>query len=390
LEAVAVAKTIEEINEKLKKGKAVVFTAEEAVSMAKEQGIKKCASEIDVVTSATFGAMCSSGAVLNFGHSDPPIRMSEITLNGVEAYGGLAAVDTYIGATQPGRDTGIEYGGAHVIEDLIAGKEIALEARSSGTDCYITKEFKSKVRLKDLNQAYLFNPRNAYQNYSAATNTTRSIKRTYMGTLLPKMGNVTYTTSGELSPLLKDPNLRTIGIGTRILLCGGEGFIVFEGTQAINGVTKLANGDKSYAGYTLAVIGDLKGMKSEYIKAATFEGYGCTLYIGIGIPLPVIDEDMMADLAVSNEHLYTNIYDYGYSERSRKVIKTVSYAELRSGEVEIEGVKVKTAPLSSLYKARKIAEELKSKLLNGEFVMTQPAAMLPYRKSLNVLKRGNK
>jgi uncharacterized protein (DUF39 family) len=385
-----VAKTIEEINEKIKKGKAVVFTAEEAVSMAKEQGVKKCANEIDVVTSATFGAMCSSGAVLNFGHSDPPIRMAEIMLNGVEAYGGLAAVDTYIGATQPGRDTGIEYGGAHVIEDLIAGKEIALEARSGGTDCYITKEFKSKVRLKDLNQAYLFNPRNAYQNYSAATNTTGAIKRTYMGTLLPRMGNVTYTTAGELSPLLKDPKLRTIGIGTKILLCGGEGFVAFEGTQAVNNVTKLDNGNTMYAGYTLAVIGDLKGMKSEYIKAAAFEGYGCTLYVGIGIPLPVIDEDMMADIAVPNERLYTNIYDYGYSERSRKVIKTVSYAELRSGEVEIEGKTIKTAPLSSLYKARKIAGELKAKLLNGEFVMTQPASMLPHRKSINVLKRGNK
>lgn len=380
------AKTIEEINEKIKKGEAVIFTAEQAVAMAKEQGVKKCSEQIDVVTAATFGAMCSSGAVLNFGHSDPPIRMGEIYLNGVEAYGGLAAVDTYIGATQPGKTTGIEYGGAHVIEDLIAGKEIELIARSSGTDCYIAKEVKSKIRLKDLNQAYLFNPRNAYQNYSAATNTTKSIKRTYMGTLLPQMGNITYTTSGEMSPLLKDPNLRTIGIGTKILLCGGEGFVVFEGTQAVNNVTDLDNGDKHYAGYTLAVIGDLKGMKSEYIKAATFDGYGSSLFVGIGVPLPVIDEDMMADIAVPNEHLYTYIYDYGYSERSRKALRRVSYAELRSGEVEIDGKKIRTAPLSSMVKARKIAEELREKILKGEFVMTVPAAALPHRDKLNVLK----
>lgn len=383
-------KSIEEINEKIKSGKAVVFTAEEAVAMAKEQSVKKCAERIDVVTSATFGAMCSSGAVLNFGHSDPPIRMGEITLNGVEAYGGLAAVDTYIGATQPGRDKGIEYGGAHVIEDLIAGKSIELEARSAGTDCYSRKEIKTNLKLSDLNQAYLFNPRNAYQNYSAATNTTKSTKHTYMGTLLPEMGNITYSTSGELSPLLKDPKLRTIGIGTRILLCGGEGYVVFEGTQAINGVTELENGDSNYAGYTLALIGDLKGMKSEFIRAAAFEGYGTTLYVGIGVPLPVIDEDMMADLAVSNEHLYTNIYDYGYSERSKKVIKRVTYAQLRSGEVEIDGRKIRTAPLSSLLKARKIASELKEKMLSGAFVMTAPAAALPFRSSLNVLKAEGK
>lgn len=379
------AKSIDEINEKIKKGKAVVFTAEQAVAMAKERGIAECAEKIDAVTTATFGAMCSSGAVLNFGHSDPPIRMSEITLNGVEAYGGLAAVDTYIGATQPGRDTGIEYGGAHVIEDLIAGKEIELEARSLGTDCYVRKEIKTKIRLSDLNQAYLFNPRNAYQNYSAATNTTKTTKRTYMGTLLPCMGNVTYTTSGEMSPLLKDPKLRTIGIGTRILLCGGEGFVVFEGTQAVNKAETLENGDKYYAGYTLAVIGDMKGMKSEYIRAATFDGYGVSLFVGIGIPIPVIDEDMMADIAVPNERLYTYVYDYGYSERSRKALARVSYAQLRSGEVEIDGKKIRTAPLSSVYKARKIADELKNKILNGEFLMTNPAAPLPPREKLEVL-----
>jgi uncharacterized protein (DUF39 family) len=385
-----VSKTIQEINEKIKKGKALIFTAEEAVAMAKEQGVAKCAKEIDVVTTATFGAMCSSGAMLNFGHSDPPIRMSEIHINGVEAYGGLAAVDTYIGATQPGKTTGIEYGGAHVIEDLIAGKELDLCAKSSGTDCYSAKEVRTKIRLSDLNQAYMYNPRNAYQNYSAATNTSKTTKRTYMGTLLPNMGNVTYTTAGEMSPLLKDPKLRVIGIGTKILLCGGEGYVAFEGTQAVNRITELENKDIEYAGYTLAVIGDLKGMKSEYIKAATFEGYGVSLFVGIGVPLPVIDEDFMADLAVSNEHLYTNVFDYSVSQRSRKALKRVTYTELRSGEVEIDGKKIKTAPLSSLYKARLIAGELKEKILNGEFLMTEAVTKLPFRETLNVLKTEGK
>ncbi|MGI5849396.1 MAG: homocysteine biosynthesis protein [Christensenellales bacterium] len=384
------SKTIQEINEKIKKGKALIFTAEEAVAMAKEQGVAKCAKEIDVVTTATFGAMCSSGAMLNFGHSDPPIRMSEIHINGVEAYGGLAAVDTYIGATQPGKTTGIEYGGAHVIEDLIAGKELDLCAKSSGTDCYSAKEVRTKIRLSDLNQAYMYNPRNAYQNYSAATNTSKTTKRTYMGTLLPNMGNVTYTTAGEMSPLLKDPKLRVIGIGTKILLCGGEGYVAFEGTQAVNRITELENKDIEYAGYTLAVIGDLKGMKSEYIKAATFEGYGVSLFVGIGVPLPVIDEDFMADLAVSNEHLYTNVFDYSVSQRSRKALKRVTYTELRSGEVEIDGKKIKTAPLSSLYKARLIAGELKEKILNGEFLMTEAVTKLPFRETLNVLKTEGK
>lgn len=380
------AKTIQEINEKLKKGKAVVFTAEEAVAMAAEQGVAKCAQIIDVVTAATFGAMCSSGAMLNFGHSEPPIRMSEITLNGVEAYGGLAAVDTYIGATQPGKTTGIEYGGAHVIEDLIAGKEIELCAYSSGTDCYSRKSIHTKFTLEQLNQAYMFNPRNAYQNYAAAINTTKKTKRTYMGTLLPNMGNITYSTAGALSPLLKDPKLRTIGIGTRILLCGGEGYVVFEGTQAVSKAQKLDNGDMHYAGYTLAVMGDLKGMSSDFVKAATFDGYGTSLYVGIGVPLPVIDEEMMADIAVPDERLFTYVYDYGTSSRSREAICRVSYAQLRSGEIEIGGKKIRTAPLSSLYKARFIADELKQKLIKGTFEMSQPVSPLPFRDSFHSLE----
>lgn len=378
-------RTIGEINEKLKSGKAVVFTAEEAVKMAKEQGVKECAKKIDVVTAATFGAMCSSGAMLNFGHSDPPIRMCDITLNDVPAYGGLAAVDTYIGATQASKTRDIEYGGAHVIEDLIAGKEVDLHATSPGTDCYVTKEVRSKVKLEDMNQAYIFSPRNAYQNYSAATNSTEKIKRTYMGTLLPNMGNVTYSTSGEMSPLLKDPKMRTIGIGTKIFLCGGEGYVAFEGTQAVNNATKLENGDMHYAGYTLSVIGDMKGMNPEYIKAATFAGYGVSMFVGIGVPIPVIDEDMMADLAVSNEHLYTYVQDYGISTRSRENVRRVSYAELRSGRIELGGRTVKTASLSSLFKARKIADELRQKILSGEFVMTQPVSNLPFNQTINPL-----
>jgi len=94
-----IKKTVAEINEKIKKGEAVVLTAEEVSKMAETASPEEIAKKVDVVTTATFGAMCSSGAFINFGHADPPIRMEEITLNNVPVYGGLAAVDTYVGAT---------------------------------------------------------------------------------------------------------------------------------------------------------------------------------------------------------------------------------------------------------------------------------------------------
>ncbi len=183
-------KSIEEINRKIREGDVVVVTAEEMKKIVEELGTKKAAEEVDVVTTGTFGAMCSSGVFMNFGHSDPPIKMQKVWLNDVEAYTGIAAVDAYLGVTQISETKGFEYGGAHVIEDLVKGKEVELKAIAHGTDCYPRKEIITEITLEDLNQAVMLNPRNAYQRYKAATNSSDRLLRTYMGTLLPNFGNV--------------------------------------------------------------------------------------------------------------------------------------------------------------------------------------------------------
>jgi uncharacterized protein (DUF39 family) len=381
-------RTFDEINEKIRAQKAAVFTAEEVVRMVKEQGVKAVHQKVDVVTCATFGAMCSSGAFLNFGHTNPPIRMSAIWLNDVPAYGGLAAVDTYIGATQASDTKGIDYGGAHVISDLIEGKSVHMRATSKGTDCYPRTEIDTELTLDEMNQAYLYNPRNAYQNYSAATNASAKTIYTYMGTLLPRCGNVTYSTSGELSPLLKDPKLRTIGMGTRVLIGGAQGFVAWEGTQFKRAHKEYEGGGVNDAGATLALIGDMKRMNPRYVRGATMRGYGSTLYIGIGIPVPALDEDLLYDLSRPNEELFTEIYDYSTGERSRPVIRPVSYAELRSGKVEINGRKVVSAPLSSLYLAREIAQALKQDIAGNRFLLQEPVMRLPEDRAFKPFKGG--
>jgi uncharacterized protein (DUF39 family) len=380
------AKSFDEINSKIKDGNVVVVTAEEIIDLVEEKGTAQVAKEVDVVTTATFSPMCSTGAFVNFGHSDPPIRMSKIWLNHVPAYGGLAAVDTFIGATELSEDKGMEYGGAHVIQDLIDGKKVELRAESYGTDCYPRKEITTYITLDDLNQAYLFNPRNVYQNYNAATNSSERLLYTYMGTLLPQYGNVTYCTSGELSPLLNDPMLRSIGIGTRIFLGGVQGYIAWEGTQFQKNRENLQDGVIQYSGATLAVIGDMKGMSSQFIRAATFEKYGVTMFVGIGIPIPVLDEDMVKFLSVRNRDIYTQVVDYSVSRRSKPTLRKVNYEELRSGTIELNGKKVPTAPLSSLKKAREIAYLLKQSILKGEFLLQEPVQKLPERSRLNPLK----
>ena len=213
----------------------------------------------------------------------------------------------------------------------------------------------------------LLNPRNAYQRYNSATNTSDRILYTYMGTLLPNMGNITYTGSGQLSPLYKDKDYETIGIGTRIFLGGGIGYIIGEGTQ---------HSPKNYFG-TIMVRGDLKKMSSRYLRGAVYHRYGTTLYVGLGIPIPLINERVAASAALKDEEIYTNILDYSVPSRNRPVIKTVSYAELKSGKVEIDGVEVTTSPLSSYKMAEEIAVKLKEWIQEGRMHLNRPAELLP-------------
>lgn len=359
-------KTIKEINDRIRKGEAVVVSAEELPELY-EDNPKKAAKEVDIVTTGTFGAMCSSGAFLNLGHSDPPIKIQKLWLNNVEAYAGLAAVDAYIGATELSRDQGLEYGGAHVIEDLVAGKEVKVEATAYGTDCYPRKKLDTNVTLDDLNQAILFNPRNNYQRYNAATNSTNKILYTYMGTLLPNKKNVNYAGTGELSPLNNDPRLETIGVGTKIFLGGTQGFVAWEGTQ-----------HSPKTGFsTLSVIGDLKEMSTDYLKAATMKNYGTTLYIGIGIPIPILNEKIAKNALVRNKGIKTNILDYGVPRLKRPIVTEVSYEELSSGKVDLGGRKAKANCLSSLKVARKIVKELTEWIHDKEFYLTQPVRELP-------------
>lgn len=366
-------KTIEEINERIRSGKAVVFTAEEIISVVEEKGLKKAFEEVDVVTTGTFGPMCSSGMFINFGHSSPPIRMNRVWLNDVPAFAGLAAVDAYIGATEQSERLGMQYGGAHVIEDFINGKDIVLYAESYGTDCYPRKDIKTTINKNNVNQAYMFNPRNCYQNYAAATNSTDKIMYTYMGTLLPEFGNVTYSTSGELSPLINDPEYRTIGIGTKVFIGGAQGYVAWEGTQHDPGQERLENRVPISGAGTLALIGDAKKMSGRYIRAAVYEKYGVSIFVGVGIPIPVLDEDILLKTTVRNRDIQTVLVDKSGKE---DLNIRVNYEQLRSGFVEIRGRKVPTAPLSSLKFAREIASELKRQIQTGEFILTEPVERL--------------
>ncbi|MDH5701661.1 MAG: homocysteine biosynthesis protein [Candidatus Bathyarchaeota archaeon] len=360
-------RTIAEINEKIKTGDVQVLTAEEMKKLVESSGVEVAYKEVDVVTTGTFGAMCSSGAIINLGHADPPIKIQRAWINDVEVCHPGAAVDLYIGATIMSETRPFEYGGGHVIEDLVDGKEVEVRATAYGTDCYPRTKLRTTITKDDLNQFYLLNFRNCYQRYVCATNSRDEIIYTYMGKLLPKFRNATFSGSGALNPLMNDPDYETIGIGTRIFLGGGQGYVIGEGTQH----------DPGNRFGTLMVRGDCKKMSSEFIHGAAFTKYGTTLYVGIGIPIPILNEGLAKKTAILDEEIVTDIVDYGIPRRERPKLGKVSYKELKSGAITIDDKKVRVSSLSSLKTARKIAEILKSWIENSSFYLSAPAESLP-------------
>jgi uncharacterized protein (DUF39 family) len=383
------AKTIQEINDKIRAGRAVVVTAEEILAVVKDKGVKQAAAQVDVVTTGTFAPMCSSGAYFNLGHAKPRMKIGggKVTLNDVPAYAGFAAVDVFMGATAiPDDDPrnkvfpgAFPYGGGHVIEDLVAGEDVRLTATAYGTDCYPRRSLDTMIRLADMNEAVLFNMRNAYQNYNVAVNLSDRVLYTYMGVLQPRMRNANYCTAGQLSPLLNDPLYRTIGAGTRIFLGGGVGYVVSQGTQHNPGVRRTERGLPMGGSATLAVTGDLKQMSPRWLRGASFTGYGVTLAVGLGIPIPILDEEMLYYVSVSDADIMGPVVDYSeaYPSGKAEVLAHVSVAELKSGEITVNGKKVAASGLSSYTRAREVAQILKEWIAAGSFLLAETLAPLP-------------
>ncbi len=388
-------KTYDEINHRIESGKAVVLTADEVIDYVDRKGLDEAAAEIDVVTTATFGPMCSSGCFLNFGHSKPKMRMTEVWIDDVMAYAGIAAVDVYLGATQLRHNDPANmyypgdflYGGGHVIEKLVAGEELQLFALSYGTDEYPLKEIRTYFTIDDLNQAIMTNPRNCYQNYNVAINCSDKPIYTYLGELRPNMKNLTYCSAGQLSPLLNDPLYRTIGVGTSIWLAGAHGHVYSEGTQHASACQRGENGVPMEGAGTLALTGNMKEMDPEFVRGVSLKGYGVSLALGVGIPIPVLDKEVLRQCCVRDSEIFAEVIDYSssYPERRGDILGRLSYADLRSGTVDLNGKKVATGSMSSYSKALRIAELLKEEIRNGDFLLSKPFRPLPVNQGMSPL-----
>ena len=171
-------------------------------------------------------------------------------------------------------------------------KKVTLKGNILWNRLLSRKEFEKRVRLSDLPSATLLNPRNAYQNYNCAVNLTSKTIYTYMGVLKPQAGNANYATAGYLSPLFNDPYYLTMGMGTRIFIGGAQGYIIGPGTQHNPDAARGKNGVPLSGAGTLMLMGDMKEMDPKWVTGVSILGYGTSLALGVGVPIPILNEDM--------------------------------------------------------------------------------------------------
>lgn len=307
-------KTIEGINRKIAEGNAVVCTAAELKQRIAE-GETIAATDVDVVTTGTFGVMSGTFAVLHLPVTAPgTFRHAEkVRLNGVPAMPGpcpnegLGSVDLVVYGTAR---ASANYGGGHLFRDIVAGKDVTVDVESSG------KRFSRSVTLADMGHARLITTRSAFKNYLAVINTKPDTVQTIFSVkgLTGPYTEASVSGCGDINPLQNDPGLNVIGAGTRILLNGGTGYVMGQGTRS------------SREKPNIAAYGDMHAMIPE-MMGGFITSLGPECNTSVAIPIPVLDDTVLAGLRITNDRIPLPVADV----RDRVPFATARYADVWDG-----------------------------------------------------------
>ncbi|MCQ8902683.1 MAG: methanogenesis marker 16 metalloprotein [Methanothrix sp.] len=234
-------RSIAEIDERIRRGEATVLTAEEVRDLVDGGAVGEL-RDVDVVTTATRAVMSGTYAVLSFkiAERDSFTRAVDARINGVPAYVGpcpnerLGHLDLMVFGTahRDGR-----YGGGHLFRDLVAGRSVCVDVETSDG-----RQISRDITLDEMPHARIFGTRHAFMNYSAFVNRGRDALSTIFHAIPfpPAMSGASFSGCGSLNPLKNDPHLETIGVGTRVLINGAEGFVIGTGTRSTHERPNLA------------------------------------------------------------------------------------------------------------------------------------------------------
>ncbi|HOW13914.1 methanogenesis marker 16 metalloprotein [Methanosarcina sp.] len=292
-------RTIPEIQAKIDAGDAVVLTAEEIASKMRT-GEEIGLEDVDVVTTATRGIMSGTYAVFSFKVSEPDsfIKASEVLMNGVPAVVGpcpnerLGILDLIVLGTAHSISD-LRYGGGHLFRDMVEGKNVTVDVTTNEGN-----RFSVETCLSEIPFARLYATRHAFKNYRAFVNPGKEPIKTIFHALPFEGGfrEMTFCGCGELNPLENDPKLETIGIGTRVLINGAEGFVTGQGTRSVPDNPNLTG------------FADLHDMVPEYMGGFVTSA-GPEIINTWAVPIPVLNEGMLENILKLDSQIPLKLVD---------------------------------------------------------------------------------
>lgn len=292
-------RTITQINEKIEKGEANIYTAEEFKKLIKK-GDTPSFEEVDVVTCGTCGVMSGTAAILNFIVSPPGefIRANEVFLNGVPAYAGpcpnewLGSVDVILHGTAHSIDDE-SYGGGFLLKDLLEGKSVDVRVESADG-----KTIENTITIDDITRGQIIGARMAFKNYTAFTNPNEeAVNSIFAATPLEgNLSGLTFSGCGDLNPLQNDIPHNVIREGCKVLVNGAQGYILGDGTRS--------SAEKP----NLMLTADYKQMDPYYIGGFK-TGQGGEIYDTVAIPIPVLNEEIYNNLVITDDEIDLPVAD---------------------------------------------------------------------------------
>jgi putative methanogenesis marker 16 metalloprotein len=292
-------RSLSEILGRIEKGEAVVMTSQQVCDLV-GLGDAPRLKEVDVVTAATRAVMSGTYAILSFPVASPRafFRAKRVWINGVEASVGpcpnenLGMVDVMVFGTAHSRDRS-DYGGGHLFRDLAERKQVEVVVETDG-GC----KLETQLGLDEMPYARLFGTRQAFMNYSAFVNPTSQPVSTIFHArgFDTRCSGATFSGCGQINPLKNDPLLETIGVGTRVLYNGAEGFVAGTGTRS--------SADRP----NLAGFADLHEMNPELMGGfVTSAGPECIC--SWAIPIPITSREILQEIARLDRELDLPIMD---------------------------------------------------------------------------------
>lgn len=281
------AKSFPEIMSRVEKGQAVVMTSQEVCDLVRSKEQSEL-EDVDVVTTATRAVMSGTYAVFSFPVAAPGsfARARGVWMNGVPAHVGpcpnenLGVLDLVVYGTAHSRERK-DYGGGHLFRDLVEGKPVIVDVETEDG-----LAIQSEVGLDEMPHARLFGSRHAFKNYSAFVNPGDKPISTifHAREFEPHRRGATFSGCGQINPVKNDPLLEAVGMGTRILMNGAEGFVVGQGTRSCPERPNLSG------------FADMHKMQPEYMGGfVTSAGPECIC--SWAVPIPVTTSTILKEIA---------------------------------------------------------------------------------------------